>query len=246
MNTPVTKFCLPSFLALLLGLGACVSEHQRVGELRTESQSVKLGRANSVRVVLQLGSGELKVSGGAADLLEARFTYNVLERKPRVEYVERGDQGRLNVEEPSGTHNSTGDSKYNWDLRLNNGVPMDLSVNMGAGTSALNLGGLSLRTLDFNLGAGTAVVDLSGNWKQNFAAEMNGGAGSAIIKLPREVGVRVQASGGLGTIRAPGFKKEGGAYVNEAYGKSPITLRLEVHGGVGEINLEMAGTPPTV
>jgi hypothetical protein len=241
-----TRLCLPPILATLLALSACVSDAQRVRELRTESQSVKLGGAKSIRVAIEMGAGELKVAGGATGLLDARFTYNIPAWKPRVEYTETGDRGRLTIEQPTGPHMNTGDAKYVWDLHLNNGVPLDLTVNMGAGKSALTLAGLSLHNLDFNLGAGETVVDLTGNWKQSFSAQMNGGAGSATIRLPRAVGVRVEASGGLGTIRAPGFNKEGGSYVNDAYGKTPVTLRVEVHGGVGEINLELAGTPPTV
>ena len=40
--------------------------------------------------------------------------------------------------------------------------------------------------------------------------------------------------------------KVGDAYVNEAYGKSPITVKVNVEGGVGEINLELGGAPPSV
>ena len=33
------------------------------------------------------------------------------------------------------------------------------------------------------------------------------------------------------------MKKDGDRYVNEAYGKSPITVELHVEGGVGSIDL---------
>ena len=46
---------------------------------------------------------------------------------------------------------------------------------------------------------------------------------------------------GLGAIHADGFQKQGDAYVNDQYGRSPVTLQIEVEGGVGEINLELAG-----
>lgn len=34
-----------------------------------------------------------------------------------------------------------------------------------------------------------------------------------------------------------GLKKEDGEYVNEAHGKSPTSIRLIVHGGIGAIHL---------
>jgi hypothetical protein len=58
--------------------------------------------------------------------------------------------------------------------------------------------------------------------------------------------VRASAHGGIGAIHVHGLKKEGDAYVNEAYGKSPITVKVEVAGGIGEINLELGEAPPSV
>jgi len=57
------------------------------------------------------------------------------------------------------------------------------------------------------------------------------------VRLPKNVGVIAQASGGIGSIRVHGLKEEGGSYTNEAYGKSPATIHLKVEGGIGEIVL---------
>jgi predicted membrane protein len=89
-------------------------------------------------------------------------------------------------------------------------------------------------------------VDLTGDWKNNVTARIRGGVGKATVRLPQDLGVRVHAEGGIGAINAHGFKRDGGAYVNDAYGKSDINLRVDVQGGVGEINLELADAPPVV
>ncbi|HXN46154.1 MAG TPA: hypothetical protein VN893_05900, partial [Bryobacteraceae bacterium] len=57
-------------------------------------------------------------------------------------------------------------------------------------------------------------------------------------RLPHDVGVRATATGGLGGVNVQGgLHKEGGYYVNDAYGKSDVHLRLTVTGGIGQINL---------
>jgi len=61
--------------------------------------------------------------------------------------------------------------------------------------------------------------------------------GEATIRLPRKIGVIVNASGGIGTINAHGLRNDGDDYMNDAYGKSPATIHLKVEGGVGRINL---------
>jgi len=108
----------------------------------------------------------------------------------------------------------------------------------------LTLAGLALGRLELNMGAGETTVDLTGNWKKDLSAQIHGGVGKATIRLPRDVGVHVIAHGGLGAINASGFQKQGDAYVNDQYGKSPVTLRIEVEGGVGEIDLALGGEPP--
>jgi hypothetical protein len=82
-------------------------------------------------------------------------------------------------------------------------------------------------------------VDLTGDYAQDFDTRIQGGVGEATVLLPSEVGVRAKAAGDLGKINAEGLQKEGQAYVNDAYGDSDVTLRVEVQGGVGEINLKV-------
>jgi hypothetical protein len=54
------------------------------------------------------------------------------------------------------------DYRYEWDLRLNDDVPMELHVDVGAGRADLKLGSLSLTRLDVAGGAGALTVDLTG------------------------------------------------------------------------------------
>jgi len=249
MNPRTRVPALTVILAMLAFTSACViGDNATIGDLRTESQSVGLGGAKSVRVEIKMGAGQLKVGGGvkAADgLLDADFTYNVPRWKPDVHYTRNGDHGLLTIEQPGGG-GSHGNTRYDWDLRLTNKVPTEMSVDMGAGKADLTLGGLALTRLNLNLGAGETNVDLTGDWKNDFSGQIHGGVGQATIRLPRDVGVRVKASGGLGSISAHEFKRDGDYYVNDAYGKSPITLHVEVEGGVGQIVLELGEAPPVV
>jgi hypothetical protein len=247
MNTYLTNLCRALLLPALVAICGCNLDGERVStsEMRTESKTVALGAAQSVRVSLNMKAGELKVGGGATQLLDADFTYNVPRWKPEVKYEVRGGVGDLEVEQPeSGA--SMGNTRNDWDVHLSNKVPMEMTVNMGAGRATLTLAGLALSRLEVNMGAGETTLDLTGNWKKDLSAQVHGGVGKVTIRLPKDVGVHVIAQGGLGSINAGGFQKHGDAYVNDLYGKSPVTLRIEVEGGVGEINLELGGAPPVV
>lgn len=219
-------------------LGSC--GRQGIGEMESESQSIYLENAQSVHAELRMGAGELNVTGGADALVEADFAYNVADWAPEVDYDVSGDTGELKVEQGSGEDIPLGgEARNEWDLRFNEDVPIDLNVQMGAGESDLDLDSLTLTELDLQMGAGETTMDLTGSYDRDIAATIEGGVGEATVQLPSEIGVRVNAEGGLGQINAEGLPRKGDAYVNDAYGDSDVTLDVDVRGGVGQINLEV-------
>jgi len=236
------------FALVLVGgllLAGCGSQ-ARVGALQTESQSVELGDAKSVRVEIDMGAGDLQLTGGAEKLLEADFNYNVAALKPELGYTD----GTLVVRQPdiSGFPNlrDITDFRNEWDLRLNDQVPMDLSVDLGGGTSNLQLAGLSLTGLKVSLGAGEFTLDLSGDWAHDLDVSINTGAANTTLWLPRNVGVRVRVEPGPNIIDAAGLTKDGNFYTNAAYGVSKVTWQIDLQPGIGLIKLEVeeaAATP---
>src|SRR5829696_5051056 len=224
--------------------GACGTQpggtQQQVGKMQRESKSVDLKNAQSARAQLKIGAGELNVTGGADQLMEGEFSYNVSEWKPKVSYDVSGQEGELVVKQRSAEGAGlSGDARNEWNIRLNDEVPTDLVVQMGAGESDLDLDSLALTGLDLQMGAGKTTVDLTGDYTQDFDASMQGGVGEATVLLPSEVGVKAKAEGGLGKINAKGLKRMDDSYVNDAYGESDVNLSVDVQGGVGQINLEV-------
>jgi hypothetical protein len=246
MDKPMARLSLLLLVSPLLLIAGCNTEDWDAGPPQTESRTVKLGDAKSARVEIDMPAGELSVGSGAKELLEADFSYGRPSSRPEVEYNVSGGQGRLTIRQQGSVH-GRGGGHNKWDLHLSNKVPLELKVDQGAGRARLTLGGLSLSRLNVDLGAGETIVDLTGDWKNNLTANIDGGVGKATVRLPSDVGVRATAHGGIGAIKVlGGMIKVGDAYVNEVYGKSPITVNVNVEGGVGEIDLELGGAPPTV
>jgi hypothetical protein len=236
MKTNHLLITVALFVALLL-VGC--SSGARVGPLRTESQSVELGDAKSVNVEINMGAGNLDVTGGADKLLEADFTYNVAKLQPEVKYTD----GTLIVWQPGsqGLPALPGITDYRneWGLRLSDEVPMDLSVVLGAGSSNLELAGLSLTGLNVSLGAGEYMIDLSGDWTHDLDVSIDAGAADLTMRLPKDVGVRVEVDRGPAVIEASSLVQDGDIYTNAAYGVSNVTLHVNLTAGIGRINLEV-------
>src|ERR671921_1969819 len=160
--------------------GACGMQpggtQQEVGKMHEESKSVDPKNADSARAQLKMGAGELHITGGADQLMEADFSFNVSDWKPKVNYDVSGDTGELVVKQGSGEGvNLGGDARNEWDISLNDEVPTDLVVQMGAGESDLDLDSLTLTGLDLQMGAGKTTVDLTGDYAQSFDTSIQGG-----------------------------------------------------------------------
>jgi hypothetical protein len=210
--------------------------HRYSSELQHYSHSVDRQGAKSVNVSLESSSGEFIIGGGSSHLVDGDFNYSDSYETPRVEYNVDGGVGHLRISQDDGsTH--FGKSRNQWNLRFSNEVPMELKVEMGAGRGQLHLRDLPVTRLEMSMGAGQADVDLTGDRKNDLVADLEGGVGQVTIRLPRKIGVVVRASGGIGSIDAHGLRHEDGEYTNEAYGKTLVTIRLTVQGGVGQISL---------
>jgi hypothetical protein len=226
------------FIFLIL-VGGCVAG-TGTGKPRTESQTVPRQGAESVTANITMGVGRLRIAGGAEQLLDAQFTYTIPKWRPIVQYDVSGTKGNLVVRQPTAERIVPDTNvRYEWDLRLNNDVPMDLKVDLGAGQSNIDLRGLNLGKLDLNTGAGHVIVDLTGDWQRDVTTTINAGVGNLTVRLPKGVGVRVDIDRGIGTVNAEGLRRDSDAYVNDAFGQTAVTMRVLVSAGVGAITLQV-------
>jgi hypothetical protein len=232
-----TSVPMIAMIVVVLLFGLVVLHHHRHGKYLHEDKMVDLAGATSVHTHINMPAGTLAISPGGPAVLDAHFDYDDNDGDPQVNYDVAGGLGQLDITQTQPVVH-VGTEHNSWQLRFANNVPLDLSLDMGAGQGELDLGGLDLTNLKINLGAGQLDVDLRGARTTDLDADIEGGVGQATIKLPEDVGVRVHAEGGLGTISAHGLSRDGDDYVNDALGKSPATIRLTVQGGVGTIDLD--------
>lgn len=247
-------------ITILLLLTGCFSTMQ-VGELKTDSRQVQLGKAEQVDVDIRMGAGKLNASGGAEELLDASLTYNVAEWEPEITYEESGGVGQLEVRQPDVDEIGwNGDVQYEWDLRFNDDLPMNMDVQMGAGQSnfdlwmvnldalhietgagatTIDLHGGRVRDLDVSTGAGKVELDLGSEWDHDLNGLIRGGVGDLIVILPAKANVEIRVQGGLGDVNASGLTRSGDTYSHNADSESTITLDIE--GGIGQITLTVEG-----
>lgn len=151
-----------AILVLSLATMACgfsfdLPERAQVGPDIKESITVQDPGSEMTRLSISFGAGKLKLSPGAKNLMDGTVVYNVEDLKPLV--IESGSsieikQGNLNSLPP------VRDIKNEWDLQLGN-VPMDLVIAAGAYEGTMELGGLSLKSLEVKDGASNVNLSFS-------------------------------------------------------------------------------------
>ena len=260
---------LLTYSILLISLAACdininTSQEEPI-ETQTISQSIDANGAESVSTSIEMKAGKLIVTGGAKQLMDADFVYNYESWEPEISYETEGKTGFLTIEQPkmqSINFNFDSDEQVNeWTVKLNNKILQDLSCNLGAGETDLDLRGLALNSVDINAGVGEhninlqdcsvpeldikagvgeVSIDLSGKWRNDLDADIKGGIGELNLSLPGTVGIRLKVTGGLGEVDVPSnFSKDGRTYTNDLYESAEYRLEFNITAGLGSINVEV-------
>ena len=228
------QILLPVLIALCTS--ACVPNDGGSSEMKLETQQIDLGRAESVKATIEMPAGNFELRGGAAKLLEGEYRFSSEALRPVLDYRVSGGVGELKL---SVEHKvNVGSAQARWETRLNDKVPLDLELRLGAGKAEALAGSLNLRRLEVNYGAGEFTLDLRGNTQSSYDAEIRGGVGLSRIYLPGDAGVEAEAHKGIGSISTQGdIRHDGSRYYNALWGKASKQVRLRIHGGIGTIKL---------
>jgi hypothetical protein len=117
-----------------------------------------------------------------------------------------------------------------------NAVPCDLvRLKNGVGSlDAVGLGNLNFRELEFEGGVGGANLDFTGTWKRDADIRVQVGVGGVTLRMPREIGVRVEAEKHfLSGFHLDGFNQRDSYYYSESYDRAKVRVSVRVATGVG-------------
>jgi hypothetical protein len=150
-----------TFLAAVMASLLSTPEDSAAQSWRTVNTSRQLAGEREVDVLVRYGAGTFQVhpaeEGNALYRMRLRYDEDALQ--PLSEYRD----GRLQLGVQNGTRILPGgrSGSGEMDLALTRSVPMDLKLEFGAVRAELDLGGLSLRTLELSTGASEAVLDIA-------------------------------------------------------------------------------------
>jgi hypothetical protein len=220
---PDRRTLAPLVLAAAL-LGAAAPAQGQEWRNMTSVRQIQGERALDVQV--EYGGGDLRVRPAASGLLyRMQMRYDERQMRPVTAYDR--ESGRLRLGVQGVRRNQRAQRGGNATMELAPGIPTDLSLEFGAGRAELELGGLSLRSVDLSAGASETEV--------RFAAPNRVQAGTVRVAS----GASRLRMRGLGNARAERFVLDGG--VGEATlefdGAWDRSATLNVEMGLGSLTL---------
>ncbi len=231
-------------LGLLALLVLACSDPER--PMREFSVAEAVEGAASLAVRVEMPGGLLDVGPGSEPGVAASFRHDHDKMVPRVDAVLDGSVGRVVVTVP-GYEEGLGRTRNEWRLWLDGTRPQEIDVRLGTGMLRFVGGDVDLSRLDVMIAQGICDLDLAaGAWRRDASVVVDVGTGEARITVPTDVGVRLRCKEAVGDVEVVGLSEERGAedsWVNDAFGKSPVTLELSVRVGWGVTTVTTQRTP---
>jgi hypothetical protein len=129
-----------------------------------------------------------------------------------------------------------------WDVQLSPDVPLELSLDVGSGSSSFDL--TDLQIVDLFVDSGSGSVELSLPPSSSFQVQLYGGSGSIDVILPRDVGARVDVDSGSGSFKpdgrfqlVAGERGGDGVWETENYDTAEHRVRFEIDQGSGSLSI---------
>ncbi len=187
------------------------------------SEDVETGTSLSL-VTIEMGAGELNLTGGSDKLVEGTVRYNVEAWKPVVER----DGSSLTLSQKTNSDISIPDGNYKneWDLKLGS-TPIDLSLTTGAYKGNLDLSGVSVTRLSVTDGASSATIRFD-TLNPVEMSELSYKTGASEVELF-----------GLGNANVSSVRFDGGVgkYTLDFSGENPVNIDVSITSGMSDLKL---------
>jgi len=219
-----------------------VSPFRQNALVTPNSTTIPLEGATNGSIRITMGAGELILGGGAGSdqLMQATVFSSAAEWQPEILSFGNGTGKTVTMIEKGNTSRGwfAGHAPNKWEIHVNEIIPLDLNVEVGAGESRLNLGSLNLTSLVVSNGAGETTIDLSGYHGGRFTGAIHNGVGDLTLRVRQGSNTRILLHHGVGDVTIRGFEKKDKTYTTAEFSPALPVTEFTLSQGVGSIQLE--------
>jgi hypothetical protein len=223
---------------IILGLSALYAAFFGRRATMTEHYAVPLEGAQRAKLSLHYGAGKLRLGAGAGvgEMLDGSFRGGIL-----VQSKLEGDVLAIDMHHParfgfSSPWNWGPGGALDWTVKLNDNIPLELSMDTGACDAVLDLRELQVTDLSVNTGASSTTIQMPG--KVDYTkAYIKSGAASMIVVLPAHVAAHIQVEGALAGVQVDTtrFERSGKIYRSTNYEAANCKAEIVIEASVGSL-----------
>ena len=115
----------------------------------------------------------------------------------------------------------------------------DLVIDVGAADfTAVNLGNANADQIRLRGGVGVVDLDFGGTWTQDMTVSTRLAVGKLMLRIPSDVGVRLEVQRVAAGFEHDGFTKRDDAWYSDNYDRAPRKLRLRAETFFGKIEIQ--------
>jgi hypothetical protein len=208
------------------------------GNIEVENASIELQGANSARLKVSHGAGDLKIHSGANgnEFAHGSFTGGLEHKATR-----NGDKLDVRMRPAKDFFDFPffgGHHQIDWDVALNANIPTALTLNLGANRSMLDLTDMNITELDLDMGASDTKIMLPS--KGRFLADLDLGAASLEVIVPEGLAARIRASLGAADLKIDKtrFPYNGNYYQSPDYENAANAVDMTIDAGAASIKVQ--------
>jgi hypothetical protein len=113
-----------------------------------------------------------------------------------------------------------------------------MRMKIGAASAhATGLANANAERIEVELGVGQADLEFGGEWRGDLDLTVTSALGQVTMRVPNDVGIRVESSTFLHTLDAPGMIKRDGYSVSANWESARYKLRLRSTGAFGRLEI---------
>jgi hypothetical protein len=201
--------------------------------------TMELKGVEEARLFFRYGAGKLTIDGRAApdELLHGQFGTGLA-----YERQEEGERVTLYLRPPEGASLAPwnwGSHERDWNVHLNNAIPLELDVETGAAEAHLDLSEMQVRSFRLKTGASDSRVILPAQATYT-RATIDSGMASVTLRVPDGVAAQIESEAGMAEVKVnrTRFPRAGKVYRSADYDAANHRVDLTIRVGMGSVTVE--------
>jgi len=228
---------LVTIVFIILTLGAVI--FVALNEYVDPATAARTSEATVSRIADDIERAEVTIKAGASmlvvdtapqsEIVDATLESNVSRLSQKS--VRDGSTQRITLAMQGSSGWWIGDVRSAWDVQLTRRLPLDINIDTGASNANIDFSQAQLRTLDIDAGASKLVLTL-GDRETSASVNLDAGASSIIIRVPKDSGIRVTLDRGLVSTQL-GDLQEVDDNTFESSGYADADNKIQITGKIG-------------